>query len=155
MTAFLLLLHALVAVALLGAITHQCVASWRSSADEGRVQFFHRFSSVTASVYAAPIAVLYVTNFCFGWLLYGDYRLAVRPELEATNRMLLLALFEAKEHLSVYGVGLLPGYWVLWSGQESARTQGTRRIVTTLLALFVWWSFVVGLFVNNTVGLPA
>lgn len=155
MTALLLLLHVFVAVALLGAITHQCVASWRVSVEDGRAQFLRRFSSVDAHVYATAVVVLYIANFCIGCVLYADYRVAVRPVLELANDMLVLAAFEAKEHLAVYGLGLLPGYWVLWNGQDAARAQGARRILTTLLAFFVWWSFVIGLLVNNIAGMPA
>jgi len=149
------MLHALAAVALLGAISHQCVASWRSVPGSDATSFVQRFGSVTARAYATPIVVLYVTSFLIGCVLYADYRIGVRPILESAGEMLILAFFEAKEHLAVYGLGLLPGYWVLWTRQDFAHAYGVRRIVTTLLAFFVWWGFLTGLFVNNVVGMPA
>jgi hypothetical protein len=154
-SAFLLMLHALAAVALLGSITHQCVASWRRVPEPDTTSFVHRFGSVTARVYATPVVALYVVNFCIGCVLYADYRVDVRPALESTDHLLTLAIFESKEHLAVYGLGLLPGYWALWRSQEIARVGSARRIVTTLLAFFVWWGFLSGLFVNNIAGMPA
>ena len=155
MTLLLLLVHALVAVALLGAMTHQCVAAWRIPVDYAQPGFLRRFSSVTAGAYATPISALYLANFSIGCILYPDYRLDVRPLLEGANHVLALAAFETKEHLAVYGLGLLPGYWVLWNTQQTAYNRTSCRIVTALLAFFVWWSFVVGLLVNNIAGLSA
>jgi hypothetical protein len=149
----LLLLHTLVAVALLGAVTHQCVASWRVSVAESGAPFLQRFSAVTKHVYATPVVVLYVANFGIGCVLYPEYRAAVRPVLEQANDVLALAAFEAKEHLAVFGLGLLPGYLVLWKSRNMAYARIARRIVTTLLAFFVWWSFVIGLLVNNISGM--
>jgi hypothetical protein len=83
MIVVLLILHGLLAVALLGAITHQALAVLSTApATNGRWNFFDRFRGVDATAYATPIVVLFAITTLGGALLYPQYRIDVRPALE-------------------------------------------------------------------------
>ena len=56
----LVIVHGLVAVVLLGAITHQALATWASAAAKPG-SFFGRFRAVTPESFANAIVVLYLT----------------------------------------------------------------------------------------------
>ena len=150
----LLILHGLLAVALLGAITHQAlsVLALAPSAN-GRWTFVSRFRGVDATAYATPIVVLFAVTAIGGALLYPEYRIDVRPALEDTQNQAANGVFEIKEHLAAIGVGLLPAYWLFWRRPHTAETAAPRRYLTWLLAFFVWWSFIAGHVLNNIRGL--
>jgi hypothetical protein len=66
----LLIVHGLVAVALLGAITHQALAVLSTApTTNGRWNFFDRFRGVDATAYATPIVVLFAITTLGGALL--------------------------------------------------------------------------------------
>jgi hypothetical protein len=107
----LLIIHGLVAVALLGAITHQTLAVWipaRAHSDS----FFDRFRAVEPASFANAIVVLYATSAILGALIYFHFRVDVMPALERTRRWEALGLLELKEHFAAIGLALLPAYWV-------------------------------------------
>jgi len=60
MIVVLLILHGLLAVALLGAITHQAFGALPRAAAQGERTFISRFRSVNAPAYASPVVVLFV-----------------------------------------------------------------------------------------------
>ena len=156
MIVVLLLLHGLLAVALLGAITHQALSVLPAAAAKGPRTFVDRFRGVNAPAYATPIVVLFVVTAIGGALLYPQYRIDVRPALEDMQNAAANGVFEIKEHLIAFGLGLLPAYWQVW--RLPGNTHGTesptaRRALTWLLAFFVWWSFIVGHVLNNIRGL--
>jgi hypothetical protein len=156
MIVVLLLLHGLLAVALLGAITHQALSVLPLAVTNGRRTFMDRFRGVNAPAYATPIVVLFTVTALGGALLYPQYRIDVRPALEDMQNAAANGVFEIKEHLIAIGLGLLPAYWLLW--QQPDNTQGAgaasaRRALTWLLAFFVWWGFIVGHVLNNIRGL--
>ena len=65
-TTFLLIVHGLLAVALLGAVTHQAVSVWlpmHKTADS----FVGRVRAVQAASYATAIIVLYLATATLGW----------------------------------------------------------------------------------------
>ena len=154
MIVVLLLLHALLAVALLGAITHQALGVLPLTAAKRPRTFFDRFRAVNAPAYATPIVVLFVVTAIGGALLYPQYRIDVRPALEDMQNSAANGVFEIKEHLIVIGLGLLPAYWQLWQQPlEAGAASAARRALTWLLAFFVWWGFIVGHVLNNIRGL--
>jgi hypothetical protein len=110
MIVVLLILHGLLAVALLGAITHQALAVLSAPATNGRWNFFDRFRGVDATAYATPIVVLFAMTTMGGALLYPQYRIDVRPALEDMQNSAANGVFEIKEHLAAIGLGLLPVY---------------------------------------------
>jgi hypothetical protein len=153
MIVVLLLLHGLLAVALLGAITHQALSVLPLAAPTGQRTFVDRFRGVNGPAYATPIVVLFAVTAIGGALLYPQYRIDVRPALEDMQNAAANGVFEIKEHLIAIGLGLLPAYWQLWQQPLETGAASARRAVTWLLAFFVWWGFIVGHVLNNIRGL--
>jgi hypothetical protein len=154
MIVVLLILHGLLAVALLGAITHQALAVLSTApATNGRWTFISRFRSVDATAYATPIVVLFAVTTLGGALLYPQYRVDVRPALEDMQNVAANGVFEIKEHLAAIGLGLLPVYWLFWKKPQGAEGVTARRYLTWLLAFFVWWNFIVGHVLNDIRGM--
>ena len=149
----LLIIHGLLGVVLLGAITHQSfgVAARRNT--QGRRSFLDRFAAIDASAYTNAVVLLFVLTSIGGAFLYAPYRVDVRPALEDRQLQAANGIFEIKEHLAAIGLGLLPAYWVFWrkSGEPSELT--TRRYLTWMIALCTWWNFIVGHVLNNIKGL--
>jgi hypothetical protein len=153
MIVVLLLLHGLLAVALLGAVTHQALSVLPLAAATGQRTFIDRFRGVNAPAYATPIVVLFAVTAIGGALLYPQYRIDVRPALEDMQNAAANGVFEIKEHLIAIGLGLLPAYWQVWQQPIDARAASARRALTWLLAFFVWWGFIVGHVLNNIRGM--
>ena len=153
MIVVLLLVHGLVAVALLGAITHQAFGALPRAAAQGQRTFIDRFRSVNAPAYATPVVILFVITAIGGALLYPQYRVDVRPVLEDTQNSAANGVFEIKEHLIAIGLGMLPAYWLVWRQPLDAAGASARRALTWLLAFFTWWGFIVGHVLNNIRGM--
>jgi hypothetical protein len=146
----LLILHGLLAVALLGAVTHQALATTRPMKTPS---FIARYRAVAAAGYANAVVVLFIVTSIGGALLYPQYRLEIRPTLEDLDLRAANGVFEVKEHLAAIGLGLLPAYWFFW--RQPLGTEGliARRYLTWLLTFIVWWNFLVGHILNNIKGL--
>jgi hypothetical protein len=151
MATALLIVHGLVAVALLGALTHQTLAVWAPS--DGRPgSFFGRFRTVPAAAFANAIVVLYVTTALLGATVYLYFKVDIQPYLERDRHWQALGLFDLKEDFVAIGLGLLPAYWICWR-QPSVDERGrTPAILTAVLAFVVWWGFLVGHILNNISG---
>src|SRR5215467_8070001 len=119
MTAVLLLTHSLLAVALLGAVTHQAFASAAKRA-EARKTFMARFRSTDAAAYRDAIVILYVVVSIIGAILYPEYRKIVRPMLQDQDLRAANGAFEIKEHFSALGLIALPAYWACWTAPLQA-----------------------------------
>ena len=78
----LLIVHALLAVALLGALTHQAVAVFAQPRARAGGGFVTRFRSVSGPGYATAVCVLWVLTFIFGGWIYTKYRIYVRIPIE-------------------------------------------------------------------------
>ena len=79
----LLIIHGLLAVTLLGAITHQAVALWVPVRVKTE-SFVARFRAVPSTSYVGAIVVLYVLTFILGAWIYTHYRFTARLALERT-----------------------------------------------------------------------
>ena len=152
MITVLLIVHGLLAVALLGATTHQAVSVRRRPPGLDR-SFVDHFGGVTPSVFPGAIVVLFLFTMVGGGFLYPQYRLDVRPSLEEMQLGAANGVFEIKEHLAAMGLGLLPAYWYYWKAPLSVDRASTRRYLTWLLAFIVWWGFLAGHVLNNIKGL--
>jgi hypothetical protein len=152
MVTTLLILHMLLAVALLGAITHQAFSTTRRVPVAER-SFVGRFRGVGAAHYTNAIVILFVAASILGALLYPPYRLDVRPNLEDLDMRAANGVFEIKEHLAAIGLGLLPAYWFFWRAPPTPDGMVARRYLTWILAFVVWWNFLVGHILNNIRGL--
>ena len=147
----LLIIHGLVAVALLGAITHQTIAAWMPSRGR-RGSFFGRFRAVTPGSFANAIVVLYSVSALLGAVLYLSFRVHIRPDLERAGHWPALGVFDLKEHFVSIGLALLPAYWVCWRQQRTDEASRTPAALTLILAFIVWWSFLIGHVLNNIMG---
>jgi hypothetical protein len=141
----------LVAVALLGAMTHQTLAAW-SIVGARPGSFFGRFRSVPSHSFANAVVVLYVLSVLLGAILYLYFRVDVRPQLERDGRWHVLGFFDLKEHFAAIGLALLPAYWVCWRRPLADEPTQTRTALTSILAFIVWWSFLTGHVTNNIMG---
>ena len=154
MATALLIVHGLVAVALLGAITHQALASW-SPVGARPGSFFGRFRTVPAASFANAVIVLYLAAALLGGIVYWYFRVDIRPGLEQAGYWQTLGLFDIKEHFVSIGLALLPAYWVCWRRPLANDSVRTRAILTAVLAFIVWWSFLIGHVLNNLRGFGA
>ena len=147
----LLIIHGLLAVALLGAITHQAVAVWMPvRAKAGN--FVTRFRAVPSTSYVAAIIVLYLATFVMGAWIYTQYRFTSRLALEQLRFFKTVGVFEMKEHVATIGLIVLPAYWAFWRHPLSEDYADGRKSVTLLLAVIVWANFLIGHIVNNARG---
>lgn len=149
----LLILHGLAAVALLGAITHQLVSAAQVRAPTGR-SFVARYAAVNQRTFTHAVVVLYGATLLLGAVIYPEYRLEVRTPFEEMSLGWAVGVFELKEHFGGIGLALLPIYAWLWRPERAETHRGDRLGVTALLALIVWWDFLVGHILNNIRGLP-
>ncbi len=147
----LLIIHGLLAVGLLGAITHQAIGAWLP-ARPGADSFIGRMRSVSAPAYVTAVVVLFIATALLGGIIYPTYRLNVRIVLEQYELHKANGVFELKEHLVAVGMGMLPAYWYLWRQPLSEQLAQSRKVVTAILAFIVWWGFLVGHILNNIRG---
>jgi hypothetical protein len=150
-TTVLLIVHGLLAVALLGAITHQA-ASVCFPARRPVGNFIGRFRSVPGASYVNAVIALYVLTFVLGAIIYATYRIEVRVVVEQLGIWPAHGAFELKEHFAAVGLGLLPAYWYFWQPAAATEHVRTRGILTAILAFVVWWNFLVGHVLNNIRG---
>jgi hypothetical protein len=156
----LTIVHLLLAITLLGALTHQAVAliwpAGRLAPAAGGApatpSMLHAYRAVRVNLYTNAVIALYLITGFVGAFLYGPYRLSVLPFFYGHDLKLFGGVFELKEHLVVIGVALLPVYWMLWKKVPLTEQRGYRTIVTAILAVFVWYSFLVGHVLNNLKG---
>jgi hypothetical protein len=151
MATALLILHGLVAVALLGAITHQTLAVWASSSGRPR-SFFGRFRAVQPAAYANAIVGLYVSAALLGAVVYLYFKVDIQPSLERDRRWHALGFFDLKEDFVAIGLGLLPAYWISWRRPFADERGRTQAALTTILGFIVWWGFLVGHVMNDIMG---
>lgn len=152
MITVLLIVHGLLAVALLGAVTHQALSVTRPAPATGPRNFVGKFRGVSGASYTNAITILFVVTSIGGALLYPQYRLDVRTTLEDLNLRGANGIFEIKEHLAAIGLGLLPAYWFFWRQPPVAEYAAARKYLTWILAFLVWWNFLVGHILNNIKG---
>jgi hypothetical protein len=152
----LLIIHGLVGVALLGAITHQLVSMWRRPglrAAGGRSgSFVDRYTGVNQHVFVVAVISLYVTQLVLGAVIYPTYRVAVRIPFEEMALYKAVGIFEMKEHFAGIAFGLLPLYAFVWRPAAAETHRRERLAITTILAVVIWWAFLVGHVLNNVRG---
>jgi hypothetical protein len=151
MATTLVIIHGLVAVALLGAITHQTLATWApSGARQG--SFFGRFRTVQSAAFTNAIVVLYAITAMLGATTYFYFKVDINPTLELDRHLQAIGFFDLKEDFVAIGLGILPAYWVCWRRPLIDKPRRTRAALTAVLGFIVWWSFLVGHVLNNIMG---
>lgn len=151
MATILLILHGLVAVALLGAITHQTLAACAPPRTKP-LSFFGRFRAVPGAAFTNAVVVLYLVSWLLGAIVYLYFKIDVQPNLERDRHWHAMGYLDLKEDFVVIGLGLLPSYWFCWRRPVDGQNALIRVTVTILLAFIIWWSFLVGHVVNNIGG---
>lgn len=152
LTTTLLIVHGLVAVTLLGAITHQLVSALRNRPARSQA-FVDRYAGVAQRVFTVSVLWLYPTATVLGGVIYPDYRLDTRPVFEQMALGWAVGTFELKEHFAGIGLCLLPLYAWLWDPKRPEGHGLDRIAITALLAFSVWWDFLIGHVLNNIRGL--
>jgi hypothetical protein len=151
MVTVLLIVHGLLAVVLLGGITHQAMSvAWPSRSKQGIVSSFR---AVSGSVYTNANIVLYLVTATLGGTIYPVYRVGVRTYLENARLYPAVGSFEIKEQFVAVGLGMLPLYWMLWRRPPEDGARPARLAVTLILCFIVWYGFLVGHMLNNIRGL--
>ena len=150
MATFLVILHGLLAVALLGSITHQAVAVvWPSRSKAG---FANAYRSVSSPLYANATIALFLVVAILGSVIYPTYRVFVRTYLENARLFSAVGSFEVKEQFISIGLGVLPLYWLVWRRPDPAG-KSARTAVTLMLCFIVWFGFLTGHVLNNIRGM--
>src|SRR5205085_6513899 len=91
----LLIIHGLLAVALLGSITHQTAAAcWPATS---KASFISSFRGVAGARYTVANIILYIVTGVLGAVIYTVYRIAVRPYLETAQLCTVTGSFEVKD----------------------------------------------------------
>ena len=149
----LLIVHGLLSVALLGALSHQAFSLVKldKRATPQSNSIVHRFSSVQSSLYTHTVCTMWILSFIFGGWIYAKYRIAIRIPMEQQGMWLTQGFFELKEHLVSLGFFLLPGYYALWNSGTNLYSKA-KKYLTLTLAMICWYSFIVGHIVNNVRG---
>src|SRR6201986_5439318 len=150
MATALLIVHGLIAVGLLCAITRQTLATCLPSAKPH--SFFGRFLAVPGSVFTNAVVFLYLVSALLGAVLYLYFKVDIQPNLERERHWHALGFFDLKEDFAAIGLGLLPAYWISWRRPLDDGQHLTAPILTPLVGLIVWWSFLVGHVVNDIIG---
>lgn len=151
MTTFLLIVHGLLAVALLGGLTHQAVAVlWPARSAGG---FISSYRAVSAARFTNANILFYVATFALGAIIYPPYRIAARTWIENARLWHISGLFEYKEQALAIGLAMLPFFWLMWRDPKDEATASARKWTTAILCGAVWYSFIVGHIVNNVRGL--
>jgi hypothetical protein len=107
----LLIIHGILAVFLLGAVTHQALGvAWpvakRSSG------FVSAIRGVNSMNYTNVIIILFIATFALGTIIYPTYRVSVRTVLQEYRDFKPEGMFEMKEHLLALSLALLPLYCI-------------------------------------------
>ena len=139
----LLMIHVLLSVVLIGAITHQAFSFWKPTPASPR-NMVTNFRAVRPALYTNTIAILYVLTAIGGGIVYPTYVLDAKKPLTDMNLNLAIGAFEVKEHLAMIGVAILPAYVAYWRKADNDQELFTRKMLTLMVASFVWWNFVVG-----------
>lgn len=139
----LLVLHALSAMALLGALTHLVVVKalrWRGQARERLEQ---KYSRLIAPIYAGVYGI--------GLALYPHFRVNIRGRLLDVEHPWASNLFDFKEHLASLGLPMAMALFFLARGGPPVRP------LTDLFAFALWamtlWSVVSGLIITSVKGI--
>lgn len=147
----LLIVHALAAVFLLGALTHQAASVLLPVRGPAK-NFVARYRAVPGAGYATAVCVLWVFTFIMGAWIYTKYRVYIRIPLEELGYWKTVGFFDFKEHIVSLGLGVLPIYWYLWKNPRAAEFASARKWLTVVIAAICWTVFVIGHVLNNARG---
>ena len=149
MATFLLILHGICALLLIGAVSHQALGVFWPRRP-GQTDFVANARGIRPQIYVMPIIILFVVTFVLGATIYPVYRVYVRPPLEDLRVLYGIGLFEIKENFAAIVLASLPAYWYFWKRTSDYPT--TRAALTAIVAITVWYNFIAGHILNNLRG---
>jgi len=149
MATFLLILHGICALLLIGAVSHQALGVFWPRRP-GQTDFVANARGIRPQIYVVPIMILFVTTFVLGAAIYPVYRVYVRPPLEDLRVLYGIGLFEIKENFAAIVLASLPAYWYFWKRTSDYPT--TRAALTAIVFVTVWYNFIAGHILNNLRG---
>ena len=149
MITVLLIIHGILAMFLVGAITHQSLGVFWPRRP-GQTDFIARARGINPAGYVTAIIVLYVVVFLLGSFLYPTYRVFVRPPLQDLMLTYAIGVFEVKENFAAIVLAMLPSYWYFWKKAPEFAT--TRRAITAIMFCTIWYNFIAGHILNNVRG---
>ncbi|NIA15105.1 MAG: hypothetical protein GWP08_13620 [Nitrospiraceae bacterium] len=140
-----LVLHLMVCLPLLGALTHHLVKVINGTYARGRL----------VARYARWVTVSYLICFIFGVIIYPAFSFHVRYTFMDAAEPWATGLFEIKEHLLALGCAILPFYYL--SSQSAPKLDRRHRrlhaVSVFALSVIVWYAFIVGAVLMNIRGI--
>lgn len=144
----LLILHALVAILLLGSMTHNVLLTvpylWKHYKKVG-----------LEKLYVKVALVAYSLTFLLGAVVYPNYRYHVRDQYFDPQLPWASQLFDIKEHWAGIGLGLMVAYFVL-SLVIDPRIHRERVLLYVFLSvaitLIIWFNLIAGLWLTALKG---
>jgi len=149
MATFLLILHGICALLLVGAVSHQALGVFWPRRP-GQTDFVANARGIRPQIYVVPIIILFVITFILGATVYPVYRVYVRPPLEDLRVLYGIGVFEIKENFAAIVLASLPAYWYFWKRTSDYPT--TRAALTAIVFTTVWYNFIAGHILNNLRG---
>jgi len=146
----LLLVHAIVACALIGLVTHQASAVLFSGKGSSLIG---SYASVRSAIFTKAIVVAFSVEFFLGSWIYTRYRYTARPVLEDLGLESYVGAFEFKEHLLAICLFVLPVYWLFWARIPLDERSKTRTALTIFVGFSIWAAFLIGHLLNNERGI--
>jgi hypothetical protein len=144
----LLVVHALVAMALTGACTHQAVVCWRLM--KGKP-----VAPRLARVYTQVIGWTFTVAFVGGLLMYPHYRYHVRGLYLDRHAVWASNLFDMKENLAALGLPVALALLYMGHGYSPSDERGLSpvfAVLSWLLWAMVAFSSVAGLLITSVKG---
>lgn len=144
----LLILHTLMAILLLGSITHNVLLTVP--------YLWGRYKKVRLEkLYVKVVLVAYTLTFALGAILYPNYRYHVRDLYFDKHMPWASHLFDIKEHWAGIGLGLVVVFYVL-SLTIDPRKDRERVFLYVFLScsitLTVWFNLIAGLWLTALKG---
>jgi predicted anti-sigma-YlaC factor YlaD len=144
---FVVVLHALAAIVLVGAATHHALVA---------VGFLRGvFKLRLARIYAATVAAAWLITFALGLLAYPTFRYAVRALYMDRCEPWASNLFDVKEYLAAIGIPIVLGVFAMSRVFEPKTDRGLARVyaaLTVLVAGIVWFDVISGLVITMVKG---
>lgn len=136
------MIHAIMAITMLGAATHNGVLSiGMLRGKPGNQKLQH--------IYATVVFVTYVINYLIGLVMYPTFRVSVRAAYLDANVPMATGFFEVKEHWLALGLALLFWYYPYsWYARKLPPDKVPLLYPTVgiVLALLIWAAALTGLF---------
>lgn len=141
----LLLLHALLAILLLGSMTHNALITVR--------YLWGNFSRIRLEkLYVKVAFAAYLLTFTLGALIYPNYRYHVRARYFDLHLLWASQIFDIKEHWAAMGLALFVAFF-LFSRELDPRTDRPVLFIYVFLSLtltlIVWFTLVSGLLLSS------